>query len=68
MGKVRGTFTLLPKRLSFTKGLTMSVEPKPADKFTFGLWTVGWQARYPLYPKRSLALHPHNDSAGMTIG
>ncbi len=22
-------------------------EPKPADKFSFGLWTVGWQARDP---------------------
>ena len=21
--------------------------PSPADKFTFGLWTVGWQARDP---------------------
>ena len=25
----------------------MSVKPSPADKFTFGLWTVGWQARDP---------------------
>ena len=25
----------------------MSLEPTPADKFTFGLWTVGWQARDP---------------------
>lgn len=23
----------------------MSLTPTPADKFTFGLWTVGWQAR-----------------------
>jgi hypothetical protein len=22
-------------------------EPTPEDKFTFGLWTVGWQARDP---------------------
>ena len=22
----------------------MSLNPTPADKFTFGLWTVGWQA------------------------
>jgi hypothetical protein len=36
MGKVRGKFALLPKRLNFTKGLTMSFDPKPADKFTFG--------------------------------
>jgi xylose isomerase len=25
----------------------MSLQPTPADKFTFGLWTVGWQARDP---------------------
>ena len=25
----------------------MSAQPTPADKFTFGLWTVGWQARDP---------------------
>ena len=23
----------------------MAPTPTPADKFTFGLWTVGWQAR-----------------------
>lgn len=23
----------------------MTVQPTPADKFSFGLWTVGWQAR-----------------------
>ncbi len=28
--------------------MTMSdLRPTPADKFTFGLWTVGWQARDP---------------------
>ena len=25
----------------------MSLTPTPADKFTFGLWTVGWKARDP---------------------
>ena len=25
----------------------MSLTPSPADKFTFGLWTIGWQARDP---------------------
>ena len=25
----------------------MTLNPTPADKFTFGLWTVGWQARDP---------------------
>jgi xylose isomerase len=25
----------------------MAIQPTPADKFSFGLWTVGWQARDP---------------------
>ncbi|MCY7364604.1 MAG: xylose isomerase [Frankiaceae bacterium] len=25
----------------------MSLQPSPEDRFTFGLWTVGWQARDP---------------------
>ena len=25
----------------------MAPRPTPADKFSFGLWTVGWQARDP---------------------
>ncbi|MBX6722162.1 MAG: xylose isomerase, partial [Dactylosporangium sp.] len=25
----------------------MAVQPTPADRFSFGLWTVGWQARDP---------------------
>ena len=25
----------------------MTVHPSPEDKFSFGLWTVGWQARDP---------------------
>ena len=25
----------------------MPVQPVPSDKFSFGLWTVGWQARDP---------------------
>ena len=25
----------------------MAPSPTPADRFTFGLWTVGWQARDP---------------------
>jgi xylose isomerase len=26
---------------------TMTLAPTPADKFSFGLWTIGWQARDP---------------------
>ena len=58
MPKVRGKFALLPKRRIITKGLTMSFEPKPADKFTFGLWTVGWQARDPFGDATRDALDP----------
>ena len=58
MGKVRGKFALLPKRLNLTKGSTMSFDPKPADKFTFGLWTVGWQARDPFGDATRDALDP----------
>lgn len=25
----------------------MTAQPTPADTFSFGLWTVGWQAREP---------------------
>lgn len=27
--------------------MSSSVTPTPADKFTFGLWAVGWQAHDP---------------------
>ena len=36
----------------------MSFDPKPADKFTFGLWTVGWQARDPFGDATRDALDP----------
>lgn len=26
---------------------TLDLKPQPEDKFTFGLWTIGWQARDP---------------------
>ena len=32
--------------------------PTPADKFTFGLWTVGWQARDPFGDATRDALDP----------
>jgi len=32
--------------------------PTPADKFTFGLWTVGWQARDPFGDPTRTALDP----------
>jgi xylose isomerase len=36
----------------------MSLTPTPADKFTFGLWTVGWQARDPFGDATREALDP----------
>jgi xylose isomerase len=36
----------------------MSFNPTPADKFTFGLWTVGWQARDPFGDATRGALDP----------
>jgi xylose isomerase len=36
----------------------MTVEPSPADRFSFGLWTVGWQARDPFGDATRLPLDP----------
>jgi xylose isomerase len=36
----------------------MSYTPTPANKFTFGLWTVGWQARDPFGDPTRDALDP----------
>lgn len=46
--KIRGKLPMFTKRRIRIEGLlAMSLTPTPADKFTFGLWTVGWQARDP---------------------
>ena len=36
----------------------MSFDPTPADKFTFGLWTIGWQARDPFGDATRAAIDP----------
>ncbi|RKN35051.1 xylose isomerase [Streptomyces hoynatensis] len=36
----------------------MSYQPTPADKFSFGLWTVGWQGRDPFGDAARPALDP----------
>lgn len=36
----------------------LAYTPSPADKFTFGLWTVGWQARDPFGDATREALDP----------
>lgn len=35
-----------------------NLQPKPEDKFTFGMWTVGWQARDPFGDATRRALDP----------
>jgi xylose isomerase len=35
-----------------------TLQPTPADKFTFGLWTVGWQARDPFGDATRAPLDP----------
>jgi xylose isomerase len=36
----------------------MSIQPTPEDKFTFGLWTVGWQGKDPFGDATRPALDP----------
>ena len=36
----------------------MSYQPEPADKFSFGLWTVGWQGRDPFGEATRAPLEP----------
>ena len=36
----------------------MSLHPSPEDRFTFGLWTVGWQARDPFGDATRAAIDP----------
>ena len=38
--------------------MTDALTPTPEDKFTFGLWTVGWQARDPFGDATRPALDP----------
>ena len=37
---------------------TGNLQPTPDDRFTFGLWTVGWQARDPFGDPTRPALDP----------
>ena len=36
----------------------MNYQPTPEDRFTFGLWTVGWQGRDPFGDATRAALDP----------
>lgn len=47
------------KRLDeMSEGVAMSLQPTPGDKFSFGLWTVGWQGRDPFGDATRRALDP----------
>ena len=41
----------------------MTLQPTPEDRFTFGLWTVGWQARDPFGDATRRAARPGRDRA-----
>ena len=59
--KIRGKLAMYqngPKPTTNEGHGTMSLTPTPADKFTFGLWTVGWQARDPFGDATRGALDP----------
>ena len=59
--KIRGKLAMYqngPKPTTNEGHGTMSLTPTPADKFTFGLWTVGWHARDPFGDATRGALDP----------
>lgn len=41
-----------------TEGVAVRYQPVPEDKFSFGLWTVGWQGRDPFGDATRRALDP----------
>src|SRR5690349_3661315 len=47
-----------PARARLDGGPVMTPQPTPDDRFTFGLWTVGWQARDPFGDATRPALDP----------
>src|SRR3954470_15221300 len=50
----------MPTEADMTEGTTTGTGPTPTreDKFTFGLWTVGWQARDPFGDATRAPLDP----------
>ncbi|MER5668402.1 hypothetical protein ABT113_48520, partial [Streptomyces mirabilis] len=42
----------------------MNYQPTPEDRFTFGLWTVGWQGRDPFGDATRRALDPVESAPG----
>src|SRR3954463_10218393 len=50
----------MPTEADMTEGTTTGTGPRPTreDKFTFGLWTVGWQARDPFGDATRTPLDP----------
>jgi hypothetical protein len=47
-----------PRGEPWSVTLNSTLKPSPADKFTFGLWTVGWQGRDPFGDPTRTALDP----------
>jgi xylose isomerase len=47
-----------PRGEPWSVTLNSTLKPSPADKFTFGLWTVGWQGRDPFGDATRPALDP----------
>lgn len=45
----------------------MTRSPTPEDRFTFGLWTVGWQARGPFGDPTREPLDPAVSTDGSAI-
>src|SRR3954451_23613965 len=50
----------MPTEADMTEGTTTGTGPTPTreDRFTFGLWTVGWQARAPFGDATRAPLDP----------
>ena len=38
--------------------VSTTIKPSPADKFSFGMWTIGWQARDPFGEPTRAPLDP----------
>ena len=60
-----GRVTVAVRALSWGPKLTREtvMKPTPADRFTFGLWTVGWAARDPFGDATRAAARPGRDRA-----
>ncbi|MEU1485559.1 xylose isomerase, partial [Streptomyces sp. NPDC005752] len=58
MGSGCGRRSRTPGRRRRTHTMTDRFTPTPADRFTFGLWTVGWRGNDPFGDATRPALDP----------